>query len=244
MAMLCIWPDPRPTGAAAAHDAVTPSSRWSCAVVGLAARHDHRWHRGGTCSDALNLPLANGESPQTPSASGGPGRAVHCSLMDALPCPALAAAAAATVATCKQAYGADPVIESVLVKFTSGPNEAWGEACTLGAPTYSPEHAAGIFCVLKEHFVDLVIGKEFDTSDDLQHALRWFKGNQFAKVVLPAATAAAAIAHCCVQLPRRYSLALVLAAGCAGHGVVGPAQRRTRLSTARPFCRGLWSTSG
>ena len=109
------------------------------------------------------------------------------SLMDAL--------AAATVATCKQAYGADPVIESVLVKFTSGPNEAWGEACTLGAPTYSPEHAAGIFCVLKEHFVDLVIGKEFDTSDDLQHALRWFKGNQFAKVVLPAATAAAAIAQ-------------------------------------------------
>jgi hypothetical protein len=89
MAMLCIWPDPRPTGAAAAHDAVTPSSRWSCAVVGLAARHDHRWHRGGTCSDALNLPLANGESPQTPSASGGPGRAMHCSLMDALPCPAL-----------------------------------------------------------------------------------------------------------------------------------------------------------
>ena len=91
-----------------------------------------------------------------------------------------------------------PVIESVLVKFTSGPNEAWGEACTLGAPTYSPEHAAGIFCVLKEHFVDLVIGKEFDTSDDLQHALRWFKGNQFAKVVLPAATAAAAGPTACL----------------------------------------------
>ena len=86
----------------------------------------------------------------------------------------------------RTAYGADPVIESVLVKFTSGSNEAWGEACTLGAPTYSPEHAAGIFCVLKEHFVDLIVGKEFDTSEDLQYALRWFKGNQFAKVqVLP-----------------------------------------------------------
>jgi len=82
----------------------------------------------------------------------------------------------------RTAYGADPVIESVLVKFTSGANEAWGEACTLGAPTYSPEHAAGIFCVLKEHFVDLIVGKEFDTSEDLQNALRWFKGNQFAKV--------------------------------------------------------------
>lgn len=84
----------------------------------------------------------------------------------------------------RTAYGADPVIESVLVKFTSGSNEAWGEACTLGAPTYSPEHAAGIFCVLKEHFVNLVVGKEFDTSEDLQYALRWFKGNQFAKVRL------------------------------------------------------------
>ena len=82
----------------------------------------------------------------------------------------------------RTAYGADPVIESVLVKFTSGANEAWGEACTLGAPTYSPEHAAGIFCVLKEHFVDLIVGKEFGTSEDLQDALRWFKGNQFAKV--------------------------------------------------------------
>lgn len=81
-----------------------------------------------------------------------------------------------------QAYGADPVIESVLVKFTSGSNEAWGEACTLGAPTYSPEHAAGIYCVLKEHFVDLVVGKEFETSEELQDALKWFKGNQFAKV--------------------------------------------------------------
>ena len=81
-----------------------------------------------------------------------------------------------------QAYGADPVIESVLVKFTSGSNEAWGEACTMGAPTYSPEHAAGIYCVLKEHFVDLVVGKEFESSEELQDALRWFKGNQFAKV--------------------------------------------------------------
>jgi len=36
--------------------------------------------------------------------------------------------------------------------------------------------------VLKEHFVDLVVGKEFESSEELQDALRWFKGNQFAKV--------------------------------------------------------------
>ena len=84
-------------------------------------------------------------------------------------------------------YGSDPVIESVLVKFTSGEHEAWGEACTLGAPTYSPEHAAGIFSALTEHFVDLVVGEEFESSEELHFALRWFKGNQFAKAALDTA---------------------------------------------------------
>ena len=79
------------------------------------------------------------------------------------------------------------MIESVLVKFTSGEHEAWGEACTLGAPTYSPEHAAGIFSALTEHFVELVVGEEFESSEELHFALRWFKGNQFAKAALDTA---------------------------------------------------------
>jgi hypothetical protein len=33
------------------------------------------------------------------------------------------------------AYGSDSVIESVLVKMTSGDTFAWGEACPLAAPT-------------------------------------------------------------------------------------------------------------
>jgi o-succinylbenzoate synthase len=134
----------------------------------------------------------------------------------------------------RTAYGADPVIESVLVKFTSGSNVAWGEACTLGAPTYSPEHAAGIFCVLKEHFVNLVVGKEFDTSEDLQYALRWFKGNQFAKVRS-------------LLLWRHRSSRITYgacAAGCTGHRVVGAPQHRTRLSTPRLICRSLWPRGG
>ena len=47
--------------------------------------------------------------------------------------------------------------------------QAWGESCALGAPTYSTEHAAGIFCVIKEHFARLVVGKDFASSEDLQH---------------------------------------------------------------------------
>ena len=84
----------------------------------------------------------------------------------------------------RTAYGSDPVIESVLVKMTSGELEAWGEACSLGSPTYSNEHAAGIFSVVKEHFASRVVGKDFESSGDLQHALEIFKGNQFAKATL------------------------------------------------------------
>ena len=86
----------------------------------------------------------------------------------------------------RTAYGSDPVIESVLVKFTAADRDisAWGEACALGSPTYSNEHAAGMFCVLKEHFASRVVGQEFATSAELHDALQFFKGNQFAKAAL------------------------------------------------------------
>jgi len=87
----------------------------------------------------------------------------------------------------RTAYGSDPVIESVLVKLTSGELSAWGEACALGSPTYSNEYAAGIFCVLKEHFASRIVGQDLDSSFDLQEALKFFKGNQFAKAALDTA---------------------------------------------------------
>lgn len=50
----------------------------------------------------------------------------------------------------RTAYGSDPVIESVLVQLTAEDgSSAWGETCALGSPTYSPEHAAGIYSVPK-----------------------------------------------------------------------------------------------
>ena len=44
----------------------------------------------------------------------------------------------------KTAYGEDSVIESVLVRMCGDGAEGWGEACSLAAPTYSPEWAAGV----------------------------------------------------------------------------------------------------
>ena len=44
----------------------------------------------------------------------------------------------------RTAYGEDSVIESVLVKMTSGDLAGWGETSPLAAPTYSPEWAAGL----------------------------------------------------------------------------------------------------
>lgn len=78
-------------------------------------------------------------------------------------------------------YGSDNVIEAVLVKMTSGKVSAWGETCPLAAPTYSNEHAGGVFCVMKEHFLKQVVGKSFSSSEDLAAALSFFKGNAFAK---------------------------------------------------------------
>jgi hypothetical protein len=59
-----------------------------------------------------------------------------------------------------------------------------GESCALGAPTYSNEHAAGMFCSLAEHFAGRIVGQQLDSGDELQDTLAIFKGNQFAKYVL------------------------------------------------------------
>ena len=45
----------------------------------------------------------------------------------------------------RTAYGEDAVIESGLVRMTSGDQVGWGEASPLAAPTYSPEWAGGVF---------------------------------------------------------------------------------------------------
>ncbi len=84
----------------------------------------------------------------------------------------------------KTAYGEDAVIESVLVRMCGGGGEGWGETCTLGAPTYSPEWATGVFHVAKTWLAPRLVGQDLASGRQLQEQLVLFKGNPFAKAGL------------------------------------------------------------
>lgn len=81
----------------------------------------------------------------------------------------------------RTAYGEDAVIESVLVKMTSGKSVGWGEASPLAAPLYSPECAAGVFLVAKNWVAPRLIGQDISSGKQLQDRLALIKGNYFAK---------------------------------------------------------------
>lgn len=81
----------------------------------------------------------------------------------------------------RTAYGEDAVIESVLVKMTSGDLVGWGEASPLAGPTYSPEWAAGAFATAQRWFAPRLVGCRIASGAELQQKLAVFKGNPFAK---------------------------------------------------------------
>lgn len=81
-------------------------------------------------------------------------------------------------------HGEDPAVHSVLVKATSGSYEAWAETTPLQMPEYSPECAGGIFYVLTEYMGPWVVGREYNTADELNDRLARFVGNPFAKAGL------------------------------------------------------------
>ncbi len=81
----------------------------------------------------------------------------------------------------KTAYGEDADIHSVLFRLVSGEHEGWGETTPFFAPTYSPETASTVFVLNQEVFCPLLVGRDFDTPEELLDALKVFKGNPFAK---------------------------------------------------------------
>jgi len=81
----------------------------------------------------------------------------------------------------RTAYGEDSESHSVLVKATSGDHIGWSEACPFFAPTYLNESAGGAFYHITEVFGPYVVGREYDTADELNDRLNVFKGNTFAK---------------------------------------------------------------
>ena len=81
-------------------------------------------------------------------------------------------------------YGADYEIHSILLHSKSGNNEAWAETCGLELPTYSYESANSIYYNITEIFAKSIVGKNYETSEDINKELRVYKGNPFAKAGL------------------------------------------------------------
>ncbi len=81
-------------------------------------------------------------------------------------------------------YGSDYEIHSVLTNIKSSEYSAWSETCALELPTYSYESANSIFYNISEVFGPQIIGKKFESSDDLSNELSVYKGNPFAKAGL------------------------------------------------------------
>jgi O-succinylbenzoate synthase len=79
------------------------------------------------------------------------------------------------------AYGSDDVIESMLVRMTSGAQYGWGEATPLKRPLYSPESAIGQFLTAREFIAPVLLGQDIPSGQDLQKRLAPIKGNFFAK---------------------------------------------------------------
>lgn len=84
----------------------------------------------------------------------------------------------------RTAYGEDSTIHSVIVKFSSGGADAWGESTPFYAPTYSPESAASVYDLCKEFFLPRIVGQEIESATDLERRIGAFKGNPFAKAAV------------------------------------------------------------
>ncbi len=84
----------------------------------------------------------------------------------------------------RTAYGEDSDIYSIIVGMHSGAYTGWSEASPLFAPTYSPEYADGVYHVAKEFLAPRIVGRAFESADQINELFSVFKGNSFAKSAL------------------------------------------------------------
>ncbi len=84
----------------------------------------------------------------------------------------------------RTAFGNAETIESLLVRMAGEGVEGWGESSPWSPPSYSPEFTGGAFMLIREWLAPALVGKDIATGDQLQEALAFVKGNQFAKAAL------------------------------------------------------------
>ena len=63
----------------------------------------------------------------------------------------------------------------------SGEYEGWSEASPLPGPTYCYEYGEGVYNIASRFLAPMVLGKDFDTAEELLSAMSAIKGNPFAK---------------------------------------------------------------
>lgn len=73
------------------------------------------------------------------------------------------------------------LVETLLVKLTSGDTVGWGETTPGFMPTYSPESTAGAFLTAVRFLAPLIVGATVNSGEQLQQLLAPVKGNPFAK---------------------------------------------------------------
>lgn len=81
-------------------------------------------------------------------------------------------------------YGRHDVNHMVLVKMTGDGVAAWAETAPLHEPMYCAETNKTVMLILKEFLIPAVLGKDFETADELNAALKPVRGNHFAKAGL------------------------------------------------------------
>ena len=84
----------------------------------------------------------------------------------------------------KTAYGTEDSVESLFLKAHSGKLSAWTETCALSKPDYLPECSHSARIAIDQFFMELFLGKDFQTADEIHEAFSIYKGNTFAKSAL------------------------------------------------------------
>ena len=81
-------------------------------------------------------------------------------------------------------FGEETVIESIMLRLTSGDISVWSESTPFGEPFYSPDWTAGSYEVIQRWLGPSLVGRDIDSPAELGERLGEVRGHRFAKAAL------------------------------------------------------------
>ena len=81
-------------------------------------------------------------------------------------------------------FGAETVIESVLLRLSGGGLCVWSESTPFGEPFYGPDWTGGAFEVIRRWLGPAVVGVPLETPQDVADTLGFVRGHRFAKAAI------------------------------------------------------------